>query len=308
MKAIAVSDRAAGTSGLTLQDRPYPHAAENDVIVRVHAAGYTTGELAWPGTWTDRAGRDRTPSIPGHEVAGVVEELGYGTTGLSVGQRVFGVADWTRDGTLAEFVAVESRNLAPLPADIDFVTAASLPISGLTAWQGLFQHGGLRAGQTVLISGAGGGVGTLATQLAREAGAFVIGAGHRGHRDRSIEAGAHEFIDLDAGDIDQALRVDLLFDVLGGTIGARLAGSVRPGGTVIAIASPPDVNRSDITTRFFVVETDRSQLSDLAGRVLSGRLRTFVGEVVTLEDAVAAFSSGTRSPGKTVVTVAEEDK
>lgn len=143
MKAIAVSDRAAGTSGLTLQDRPYPHAAENDVIVRVHAAGYTTGELAWPGTWTDRAGRDRTPSIPGHEVAGVVEELGYGTTGLSVGQRVFGVADWTRDGTLAEFVAVESRNLAPLPADIDFVTAASLPISGLTAWQGLFQHGGL---------------------------------------------------------------------------------------------------------------------------------------------------------------------
>jgi NADPH:quinone reductase-like Zn-dependent oxidoreductase len=308
MKAIAVSDRAAGTSGLTLQDRPYPHAAENDVIVRVHAAGYTTGELAWPGTWTDRAGRDRTPSIPGHEVAGVVEELGYGTTGLSVGQCVFGVADWTRDGTLAEFVAVESRNLAPLPADIDFVTAASLPISGLTAWQGLFQHGGLRAGQTVLISGAGGGVGTLASQLAREAGAFVIGAGRKSHRDRSIEAGAHEFIDLDAGDIDLALRVDLLFDVLGGTIGARLAGAVRPGGTVIAIASPPDVNRSDITTRFFVVETDRSQLSDLAGRVLSGRLRTFVGEVVTLEDAVAAFSSGTGSPGKTVVTVAEEDK
>ena len=308
MKAIAVSDRAAGTSGLTLQDRPYPHAAENDVIVRVHAAGYTTGELAWPGTWTDRAGRDRTPSIPGHEVAGVVEELGYGTTGLSVGQRVFGVADWTRDGTLAEFVAVESRNLAPLPADIDFVTAASLPISGLTAWQGLFQHGGLRAGQTVLIGGAGGGVGTLASQLAREAGAFVIGAGRKSHRDRSIEAGAHEFIDLDAGDVDLALRVDLLFDVLGGTIGARLAGSVRPGGTVIAIASPPDVNRSDITTRFFVVETDRSQLSDLAGRVLSGRLRTFVGEVVTLEDAVAAFSSGTGSQGKTVVTVAEEDK
>jgi NADPH:quinone reductase-like Zn-dependent oxidoreductase len=308
MKAIAVSDRAAGTSGLTLQDRPYPHAAENDVIVRVHAAGYTTGELAWPGTWTDRAGRDRTPSIPGHELAGVVEELGYGTSGLSVGQRVFGVADWTRDGTLAEFVAVESRNLAPLPADIDFVTAASLPISGLTAWQGLFQHGGLRAGQTVLISGAGGGVGTLATQLAREAGAFVIGAGRKGHRDRSLEAGAHEFIDLDAGDIDQALRVDLLFEVLGGAIGARLAGAVRPGGTVIAIASPPDVNRSDITTRFFVVETDRSQLSDLAGRVLSGRLRTFVGEVVTLEDAVAAFSSGTGSQGKTVVTVAEEDK
>src|SRR3954452_16249708 len=117
MKAIVVTDEAAGTAGMTRAERPQPRATGNDVLVEVHASGFTPGELTWPGTWTDRLGRDRTPSIPGHEVAGVVTALGYGTRGLSVGQRVFGLADWARDGTLAEYVAVEARNLAPLPAD-----------------------------------------------------------------------------------------------------------------------------------------------------------------------------------------------
>ena len=125
----------------------------------------------------DRVDRDRTPSVPGHELAGVVTALGYGTTGLSVGQRVFGLTDWTRDGTLAEFIAVEARNLAPLPADVDFTVGAGLVMPGLTAWQGLFDHGRLRAGQTVLVHGAAGVVGSIATQLARQTGAFVIGTG-----------------------------------------------------------------------------------------------------------------------------------
>jgi len=137
VQAITVRNQAAGASGLTLSDIPHPHAAENDVILRVYAAGFTPGELDWPGTWTDRAGRDRTPSVPGHELSDAVTELGYGTTGLTVGQRVFGLADWTRDGSLAEYTAVEARNLAPLPADIDYTLAAAVPISGLTAWQGL---------------------------------------------------------------------------------------------------------------------------------------------------------------------------
>jgi NADPH:quinone reductase-like Zn-dependent oxidoreductase len=306
MKAITVTDRAAGTAGMTLQERPTPHAAENDVIVRVHAAGFTPGELDWPGTWTDRAGRDRTPTIPGHEVAGVVEALGYGTTGLTVGQRVFGVADWTRDGSLAELVAVEARNLAPLPADIDFVTAASLPISGLTAWQGLFEHGGLRSGQTVLVAGAGGAVGTTVSQLARAAGAFVIGAGRAAQRDRALEAGAHEFVDLEEEGAATSRQADLLFDALGGAVGARLAEFVRPGGTVVAIPGPPSTTRTDIHATFFVVETDRAQLTELADRVLSGHLRTFVGDVITLEQAVTAFAAGTSTPGKIVVQVAAD--
>jgi hypothetical protein len=129
MQAIIGRERAVGIDGLALAQVPYPHAAENDVIVRVHAAGFTPDELEWPATWTDRAGRDRTPTIPGHDVAGVVDELGYGTTGLHVGQRVFGITDWCRNGTLAEFVAVEARNLAPLSAGVDPIIAAALPVS-----------------------------------------------------------------------------------------------------------------------------------------------------------------------------------
>src|SRR6185437_868427 len=141
MRAIIARERTTGIDGLEVAEMPYPHAAENDVIVRVHAAGFTPGELDWPGTWTDRAGRDRTPTVPGHEVSGVVAELGYGTTGLTVGQRVFGLTDWCRNGALAEFVAVEARNLAPLSTGVEHTVAAALPISGLTAWQGLFVHG-----------------------------------------------------------------------------------------------------------------------------------------------------------------------
>jgi NADPH:quinone reductase-like Zn-dependent oxidoreductase len=137
MEAIVVTDKAAGTAGMKRVERPEPQPSINDVIVQVHAAGFVNTELGWPSTWTDRQERDRTPTIPGHELAGVVTALGYGATGLPVGQRVFGLTDWYRDGALAEYAAVEARNLAPLPDDVDFTVGASLPISGLTAWQGL---------------------------------------------------------------------------------------------------------------------------------------------------------------------------
>src|SRR5262249_2252388 len=129
MKAIVVTDQAAGTAGMTLVERPEPQAAINDVVVQVHASGFVGPELAWPSTWTDRRARARTPSTPGHELAGVVPALGYGTRGLWVGQRVFGLADWYRDGPRAEYVATEARTPAPLPGDVDFTVGASLPIS-----------------------------------------------------------------------------------------------------------------------------------------------------------------------------------
>src|ERR687897_1104116 len=187
MKAIVVTDQAAGTAGMTLVERPEPEAAINDVVVQVHVSGFVPTELTWPSTWTDRLDRDRTPSIPGHELAGLVTALGYGTRGLSVGQRVFGLTDWTRDGTLAEYAAVEARNLAPLPGDVDFTVGASLPISGLTAWQGLFEHGRLQAGQSGLVHGAAGGVGSVVTQLAREAGAYVVGTGRAADRQTALD-------------------------------------------------------------------------------------------------------------------------
>src|SRR5436853_1307412 len=197
MKAIVVTDEAAGTAGMKLVERPRPAGAINDVIVQIHASRFVPTEMARPSTWTDRRDRDRTPSIPGHELAGVVTALGYGTTGVSVGQRVLGLTDWHRDGTLAEYVAVEARNLAPLPGDVDFTVGASLPISGLTAWQGLFVHGRVQAGQSVLAHGAAGAVGSMVTQLAREAGAYVIGTGRSADRETALGFGANEFVDLD---------------------------------------------------------------------------------------------------------------
>jgi NADPH:quinone reductase-like Zn-dependent oxidoreductase len=303
MKAIVVTDEAAGTAGMALAERPEPDAAVNDVVVQVHASGFTPGELTWPGTWTDRVGRDRTPSIPGHELAGVVSALGYGTTGLSVGQRVFGLTDWSRDGTLAEHTAVEARNLAPLPGDVDFTVGASLPISGLTAWQGLFEHGRVQAGQSVLLHGAAGGVGSMVAQLAREAGAYVIGTGRGADRQSALDFGAHEFLDLDNDSLEGVGAVDLVFDVIGGDIGKRSAGVVRPGGTLVTIAGPPEARPADGRAIDFVVEADRAQLGEIVRRVRDGRLRTNIGNVSTLDDAVAAFNPTERIKGKTIIRV-----
>ena len=307
MKAIVVTDQAAGTAGMKLVERPEPQAAINDVVVQVHASGFTWDELTWPSTWTDRLGRDRTPSIPGHELAGVVTALGYGTTGLSVGQRVFGLTDWYRDGTLAEYVAVEAlhrrsaarrRRLRAARSDglVDAGTRPGLsqgprrrlrggergrgrkrassgdvltpgvaehtaaggttpqdwrrsrerelrsrrrarhgartqlrpstrgpsPL-GLTAWQGLFEHGRLQAGQSVLVHGAAGVVGSMVTQLAREAGAYVIGTGRAAGRQTALDFSAQEFVDLDNDVLEDVGGVDLVFDVIGGDIEKRSA-------------------------------------------------------------------------------------
>jgi NADPH:quinone reductase-like Zn-dependent oxidoreductase len=306
MQAITVQDRDAGVGGLTLTDMPYPHAGQNDVVVRVHAAGFTPGELDWPTTWVDRAGRDRTPSVPGHELSGVVVELGYGTTGLTVGQRVFGLTDWARNGTLAEYTAVEARNLAPLPADVDHVVAAAMPISGLTAWQALIDHAGLTTGQTVLIHGAAGGVGSIAVQLAREVGAVVIGTGRAADRDTAVGLGVSRFLDLQADKLEDAGEVDVVFDVIGGEILDRSTALVRAGGRLVTIARVPSVQPKDGRAMFFVVEPDRSRLADLAQRLRDGRLKPIVGAVRPLAEAPAAFAPGRRTPGKTVIRVTED--
>jgi NADPH:quinone reductase-like Zn-dependent oxidoreductase len=301
MKAIVVTDQAAGTAGMKLVERPEPQAAINDVVVQVHASGFTTGELTWPSTWTDRLDRDRTPSIPGQELAGVVTALGYGTTGLSVGQRVFGLS--YRGGTLAEYVAVEARNLAPLPGDVDFTVGASVAMPGLTAWQGLFVHGRLQAGQSILVHGAAGAVGSMVTQLAREAGACVIGTGRAADRQNALDFGAQEFVDLDNDVLEDVGGVDLVFDVIGGGIAKRSAGIVRAGGTLVTIAGPTEARPADGLTIDFVLVSDRAQLTEIVQRVRDGRLRTNIGTVSTLEDAVAAFNRTERRKGKTVIRV-----
>ena len=303
MKAIVVTNQAAGMAGMKLVERPEPPAAINDVVVQVHASGFVGTELTWPSTWADRLGRDRTPSVPGHELAGVVTSLGYGTTGLSLGQRVFGLTDWHRDGTLAEYVAVEARNLAPLPGDVDFTVGASLPISGLTAWQGLFDHGRLEAGKRVLVHGAAGAVGSIVTQLAREFGGYVIGTGRAAGRQAALDFGAKEYVDLDNDRLEDVGKVDLVFDVIGGDIGKRSATLVRAGGTLVSVVGPAEARPDGGRAVDFVVESDRAQLSQIVQRVRDGRLRTNIGTVSSLDDAVATFNSTSRRPGKTIIRV-----
>ena len=243
--------------------------------------------------------------MPGHELSGVVAELGYGTTGLTVGQRVFGLADWTRNGSLAEYIAVEARNLAPLPADVDHIVAAAVPISGLTAWQGLIDHARLRTGQTVLIHGAAGGVGSIAVQLAREVGALVIGTGRAADRDTALGLGVNAFLDLQADKLEDAGEVDVVFDVIGGEILDRSAALVRAGGTLVTITRVPTVQPKDGHAVFFVVEPDRSQLVELAQRLRDGRLKPIVGAVRPLAEAPAAFAPDRRTPGKTIIQITE---
>lgn len=303
MKAIIANDEAAGIAGMKLVDRPEPEAALNDVIVQVYAAAITGDELSWPSTWVDRAGRDRSPAIPGHELAGVVTALGYGTTGLSVGQRVFGLTDWHRDGSLAEYVAVEARNLAPLPADVDFTEGAALVMSGLTAWQGLFVHGHLRAGRTVLIHGAAGVVSSMAVQLARAAGAYVIGTGRAGGRQAALDFGAHEYVDLENEKLQDVGVVDLVFDIFGGDIASKSASLIGAGGTLVTIAGPIDARPANGSTIDFVVEANPGQLSEVVQQFREGRLRTHVGATATLDDAVATFNSTNRVNGKTIIRV-----
>src|SRR3954471_8618071 len=303
MKAIVVTDQAAGMAGMKLVERPDPQAAINDVVVQIHASALTGDELSWPSTWTDRIGRDRTPSIPGHEPAGVVTALGYGTTGLSIGQRVFGLTEWYRDGTLEEWVVVEARDLTPLPSDVDFTVAAALVMPGLTAWQGLFEHGRLQAGQSVLVHGAAGVVGSMATQLAREAGAYVMGSGRAGARQTALDFGAQQFVDLDNDALEDVGKVDLVFDVIGGDIGKRSAGMIRAGGTLVTVTGPTEARVSGGLTIDFVVVPDHAQLSELVQRVRFGRLRTNIGKVAALDDAVAAFNPTERIKGKTVIRV-----
>jgi NADPH:quinone reductase-like Zn-dependent oxidoreductase len=204
---------------------------------------------------------------------------------------------------MAEYVVVEARNVAPLPDDVDFTVGAALVMPGLTAWQGLFEHGRLRSGQRVLIHGAAGVVGSMAVQLARQAGAHVIGTGRAAHRKTALDFGAHEFVDLDNDKLEKMSQVDLVFDVFGGDIAKRSVSVVRAGGTLVTVAGPVEEQPKNGASIDFVVVADRAQLNDLVEQVRDGRLRAHIGNISTLDDAIAAFNSPARVSGKKIIRV-----
>jgi NADPH:quinone reductase-like Zn-dependent oxidoreductase len=280
-------------------------------LVQVHAASFTPTEMDWPSTWVDRAGKDRSPVIPAHEVSGVVTALGYGTTGVAIGDAVYGLTDWYRDGAAAEYLAVEARNLAPKPATLNHREAAAIPMAGLTAVQALFDHGRLAAGQTVLILGAGGGVGTFAVQLARAAGARVVASGRAWARELVLGLGADAFIDADRDDVAPSARdASLVFDLVGGQAFVRSWSSLRDDAAAVSVVEEPPVRADGRGPRgvFFVVESNRAQLSELGRRLAARELRPVVGAVMPLAQGGAAFAAKRRgsSPGKIVLQVAAD--
>ncbi len=306
MKAVRLHEPKGleGIDGLVYEDAPDPQPAIGDALVQVRAASFTPTELLWPLS-TDRAGHERGPRIPAHEGSGIVVALGFGAAGLSVGDEVYGLIDGYRDGWAAEYVAIEVRSLAPKPASVDFVEAAAIPQAALTSWQALFDHGRLQHGQRVLIHGAAGGVGATGVQLARWAGAHVIGTGRANARQRVLDLGAQEFVDVEHDGWETAIApVDLVYDIIGGDVLARSAALVKPGGAIVSIVGQPETDRSDIRTVGFVRDPSGAQLREIARLVDDGIVRPEVSAVYSLADAREAFmaKSTQHIPAKVVLT------
>jgi NADPH:quinone reductase-like Zn-dependent oxidoreductase len=306
MKAVRMQEPEGfeGIEGLVYGDAPDPRPAIGDALVQVRAASFTPTELTWP-LMTDRSGHDRGVLIPAHEGSGVVVALGYGAAGLSVGDEVYGLIDGYRDGWAAEYVTIEARSLAPKPATVDFIEAAAIPQAALTSWQALFDHGHLEAGQTVVIHGASGGVGSIAVQLARWAGARVIGTGRAGASQRVLDLGADEFVDLEQDGWETAIgQADLVYDTIGGDVLARSLAFVKPGGALVTIKTPVPTDRDDIRVVHFVRDPSGAELRDITRLVDQGALRPQVGAVYPLAEARDAFmaKSTQHIPGKVVLT------
>lgn len=301
MKALrlhAEAQSAADDWGLVLEDVPVPQAQPGEVLVRVRAAAITRDELEWPV--------DRLPAIPSYEVSGVVTEVSPDVNAWRAGDEVYALTPFDRDGAACEYMAVPASVLARKPASSSHVEAASVPMPALTAWQGLFDHGGLAAGQRVLVVGAAGGVGHAATQLAREHGAYVVGAASAARGQAVRDLGAHEVVG-DTELLGETLEpVDLVFDTVGGAALARSFAAVRPGGRIVSVAEePPESDRRDVTALYFVVEQSRNQLTELARLIDAGRFRSEVDSVYPLADGAAAFTrvQGRGKHGKVVLEI-----
>ena len=294
---------ATGVEGLEYEEIASPRAGLGQTVVRVHAAAVTRDELDWPV--------DRLPATPSYEFSGVVVELGPGVAEPSIDDEVFGLAGFDRDGAAADFVSVPATVLAPKPGTLDHTQSAALPLAGLSAWQGLFDHGHLTEGQRVLISGAAGGVGHLATQLARDRGAYVIGTASQEKLESVRNFGAHETLDRMTQPFEDSIEpVDLFFDTVGGELLRRSSGVVRPGGTIVSIAEDPPklTDEARIDCVYFVVKPNRAQLIDIARLADRGALKPAIDSVFPLTEAQAAFKRSMESStrGKVILRLVHD--
>jgi len=297
---LAVRLHAPGDPArLVAEQLPTPRPGAGEALVRVHAAAITRGELDWPA--------DRLPAIPSYEFSGVVAAVGPGVEQVRVGEAVYALGDFGRDGAAADYTVVDAGLLAPKPRTLDHLQSAAIPLAGLSAWQGLFEHGRLAAGQRVLIHGAAGGIGAFAVQLAHWRGAHVVGTASTANLETARALGADQVLDHTTTRFEDAVEpVDVVFDTAGGDRLERSPAVLRPGGRLVSVAEePPDA--AGITASYFVVAPNRRQLVELAEAADRGELRPVIDQVFPLGDARQAFerSLGNHRPGKIVLRVAE---
>src|ERR1051326_7484751 len=306
MKAARLHARG-GPEVFTYEDAPQPRPGEGEVLVRVHAAGVIHTELSWLPTWTNRAGEPRPlPVIPGHEFSGEIAALGAGVSDVGVGDLVYGLNDWYRDGASAEYCVARVADFAHKPSRVDHVHAAATPISALTAWQVLVERAGLVAAQRVLIHGAAGGVGTFAVQLARWRGARVTGTASAANLDFVRRLGADEVIDYRAERFDDVVRdVDVVFDTVGGETLERSWGVLKPDGKLVTVAASGERTSDErVRAAYFIVEPSRTQLAEIARLIDGGALRPIVGAVFPLVEARQAYEHKP-AHGKVVLSVVD---
>lgn len=308
MNAVRLHTRG-GPEHLVYEEAPKPSPGPGDALVRVHACAITPTELTWGTTYTTSAGASRLPTIPGHEVSGVVEALGTGTAGPPVGTAVYARIDFWRDGALAEYVLVRADDLAPKPASQSHVAAAAVPLSALTAWQAFFDHAKLTRGQRVLIHAAAGGVGTFAVQLAHWCGAHVIGTARAANAGFLRELGADEVIDYSSFRFEDVVRdVDVVLDNVGGDTLERSWGVVKQGGVLVTVADSVPAGKAEqygIRAVEFIVEPSRTEISEIARLIDAGDLRPIIAATFPLSQARQAFELGLRghTRGKIVLQV-----
>ena len=309
MKAIRIH-KHEDTNVLVYEDVPQPQPGDGEVLVRVYATGVTPAELGWGATWKTKAGLERQFPIPGHELSGIVAQLGSGVTDIQVGDAVYGFNDFDQDGSEAEYTLTRPAELAPKPSSLTHVQAAAVPLSALTAWQALFDHAGLVAGQKVLIHGAAGGVGSFAVQLAHWAKAQVIGVDAPWNRELLATLGSDTVIDFTTTRFEDVIQdVDVVLDAVGvGDSIDRSWNVMKKGGTIISLAKPLSQDQAasyGVRAIFFVVEANRSELTQIAQLIDMDHLRPLVSQVLPLTQASEAYErkKGGQTPGKVVLQV-----
>jgi NADPH:quinone reductase-like Zn-dependent oxidoreductase len=307
MKAMQVN-KADQRPALMLAELQKPEPGADEILIQVYAAGVTKTELAWYPTTHTKSGKARTRAVPGHEFSGVITAVGKNVHGFDVGDEIYGMNDWFVDGATAEFCITLPQNIARKPASLSHEAAATVPISALSAWQGLIERAKLKSGDRVLIHGGAGAVGLYAVQLSRLRGAHVITTVSARDVDFVKRLGADEAIDYKAGRFERQVRnMDIVFDTVGGDTLERSWGVLNPGGRIVTIAADGEGTADQrVKDAFFIVEPNQKQLVEIAKQIDAGQLRAFVKSTLPLKEASAAYGGADTDKGthgKIVISV-----